>query len=93
MKVGSAPRSRHGIPVGGPDLTENEAAGQVRWIRASRRHNARECAEVAIDGDIIVLRDSRNPDVHLRFTRPEMAAFIDGARRGEFDHLVNQLCL
>jgi hypothetical protein len=25
----------------------------------------------------------------LRFTRSEMAAFLDGARRGEFDHLVS----
>ena len=43
---------------------------------------------LARDGDMIALRDSKNPDVHLRFWPREIEAFIGGARRGEFDHLV-----
>jgi len=46
------------------------------------------CVELARDGDMIALRDSKNPDVHLRFWPREIEAFIGGARRGEFDHLV-----
>jgi hypothetical protein len=60
------------------------------WIKASRSYGLGDCVELATDGDMIALRDSKNPaQPHLRFTRSEMAAFIDGARRGEFDHLLD----
>jgi hypothetical protein len=47
------------------------------------------CVEVgtAADGTIGV-RDSKDPDgAQLRFTRPEIQAFIQGAKDGEFDNL------
>ncbi|OLT03114.1 hypothetical protein BJF90_26685 [Pseudonocardia sp. CNS-004] len=70
-------------------LADNKAGRQIHWIKASRSYGSGECVELAADGDLIVLRDSKDPHVHLLFTRPELAAFIDGARRGEFDHLVD----
>jgi hypothetical protein len=69
-------------------LADNKAARQVDWIKASRSYGIGECVELAADGDLIALRDSKDPDVYLHFTRPEMAAFLDGVRRGEFDHLL-----
>jgi hypothetical protein len=45
--------------------------------------------ELAVDQEFILLRDSKDPDTVLRYTRPELAAFLDGAKRGEFDHLLD----
>jgi hypothetical protein len=61
----------------------------LHWIKASRSYGHGECVELAADREMIRLRDSKDPAVHLHFTRSEMAAFIDGARRGEFDHLLS----
>jgi uncharacterized protein DUF397 len=65
-----------------------DKAPRLDWIKASRSYGHGECVELAPDGDMIRLRDSKDPSVHLRFTRGEMAAFVDGARRGEFDQLL-----
>jgi hypothetical protein len=75
-------------------LSQNHAARQAQaarleWIKASRSYALGECVELAVDGQMIALRDSKDPEIHLLFTRAEMAAFLDGARRGEFDHLVD----
>jgi hypothetical protein len=44
-----------------------------------------------MDGMILV-RDSKNPqDPPQRYTRAEMDAFLDGAKKGEFDELVRGL--
>ena len=60
------------------------------WIKSSRSYSTGACVELAPLGDMIALRDSKNPDVQLRLTRREGEAFIDGAKRGEFDHLVDR---
>jgi hypothetical protein len=59
-----------------------------RWIKASLSVNLNACVELAPRGDVIALRDSKCPDVVLHFTKMEVFAFIDGAKRGEFDHLI-----
>jgi hypothetical protein len=42
--------------------------------------------EIARDGDLVLVRDSKNPESPpLRFTGPEWTAFLAGARDGEFD--------
>ncbi|MHA6625744.1 DUF397 domain-containing protein [Pseudonocardia sichuanensis] len=62
---------------------------QLDWVKASRSYGHGDCVELAPAGDMIALRDSKRPEApHLLFTRAEMAAFLDGARRGEFDHLL-----
>jgi uncharacterized protein DUF397 len=69
---------------------ERGASDNLEWFKASRSYGIGECVELAADGDMIALRDSKNPDIpRLRFTRSEIAAFIDGARQGEFDHLIS----
>lgn len=59
------------------------------WIKASMSANLGACVELAPDAGMIVLRDSKRPDILLRFSQLELFAFIDGAKRGEFDHLVD----
>lgn len=58
------------------------------WVKASLSSSIGACVELAPDGDMIALRDSKNPDVQLRLTPMEIIAFIDGVKKGEFDHLV-----
>lgn len=56
------------------------------WISASSNG---ACVEMrrAADGCVEV-RDSKGDDsMILTFTREEFSAWLDGAKRGEFDHL------
>ncbi|MEZ0073599.1 DUF397 domain-containing protein [Planotetraspora sp. GP83] len=67
-------------PVSG-DLTG------VTWRKSTRSANNCACVEVAVlpDGRVGV-RDSTNPDgPALVFDSPEWAAFLAGAKGGEFD--------
>ena len=58
------------------------------WIKASASSGAGQCVEMRrVDGAIDV-RDSKNPSgPTLHFTFAEFAAWLDGAKKGEFDHL------
>ena len=59
------------------------------WIKATRSMQTGACVELAIDGEQIALRDSKNPHIApFRYTRDEITAFIDGAKRGEFDRFL-----
>ncbi|MEV6123375.1 DUF397 domain-containing protein [Streptomyces sp. NPDC052077] len=62
---------------------------ETHWIKT--RHSAAEgnCVEVArVDGGI-AMRNSRFPDgPALVYTTAEVAAFLAGAKEGEFDHLL-----
>jgi hypothetical protein len=59
----------------------------MTWVKASKSHGVGACVELAVADERILLRDSKNPGVHLSYTHAEIDAFIDGAKRGEFDHL------
>jgi hypothetical protein len=58
------------------------------WFKSSRSYGGGACVEVrAIEGGVRV-RDSKHPNgPQLAFTPREWAAFIEGVRAGEFDHL------
>jgi hypothetical protein len=58
-----------------------------KWVKASRSANVGACVELARDGNAILLRDSKDPAVHLRYSVEEIRAFFDGVKRCEFDHL------
>jgi hypothetical protein len=59
---------------------------EVRWRKASRCGTEGACAEVAIDQDMIEIRNSSAPDAGTAtFLRSEWAAFIGGVKDGEFD--------
>ena len=60
----------------------------LHWIKAIRSVGANACVELARAGNMIALRDSKTPHVHLLYTQAEVEAFLDGAKNGEFDHLL-----
>jgi hypothetical protein len=67
------------------------ATDPTQWIKASRSGGDGNCVELRTrDGDVEV-RDSKAGESGpiLRFTPAEFAAFLDGARKGEFDHLID----
>jgi hypothetical protein len=62
----------------------------VRWIKST--HSAATSTQLpsaALDGGGVALRNSRDPEgPALVYTPAEVAAFLAGAKDGEFDHLV-----
>lgn len=59
-----------------------------RWVKASASQGVSNCVEMTASADGIEVRDSKDPDGPvLRFNRAEFAAWLDGAKRGEFDEL------
>ena len=69
-------------------MTES-AGDRLAWVKSSRSVAVNACVELAKDGDLIALRDSKNPDIAaFRYTHAEFEAFLYGAKRGEFDHLL-----
>lgn len=60
----------------------------LTWVKSSFSTGVAACVEFAEDGDVVRLRDSKQPEVHLRYTPAEIDAFIRGAKRGDFDFLL-----
>lgn len=60
----------------------------LQWIKATKSYGSAACIELARSGPMIALRDSKNPGTHFLYTDNEFDAFLDGAKRGEFDHLL-----
>ncbi len=68
-------------------------AGQlpnVTWQKSHRSNPSGNCVEFAeLSGGEIAVRNSRDPDgPALIYTSAEIAAFILGARDGDFDNLI-----
>lgn len=70
-------------------LHNGVAAGSlvgIRWVKASASDALNDCVELAEVGESVAMRNSRDPEgPALIFTRSELAAFVDGASKGEFD--------
>ena len=63
----------------------------TEWIKASMSGDQGACVEQRSHEGMIEVRDSKDQSGPvLRFTRAEFAAWLDGARRGEFDQLLDQ---
>jgi len=59
------------------------------WIKATRSDEQGSCVEQRRNDGMIEVRDSKDRSGPvLRFTRSEYVAWLDGARTGEFDHLL-----
>ncbi|MFC6865829.1 DUF397 domain-containing protein [Haloechinothrix salitolerans] len=71
----------NGMPA--TDLTE------VTWRKSSRSGAVGNCVEVArLNNGEIAVRNSRFPDgPALVYTKAEIAAFVAGAKDGEFDDI------
>lgn len=61
------------------------------WIKASRSNDQGNCVEQRRHGGLVEVRDTKDGGSGpvLRFTGDEFAAWLDGAKRGEFDHLAS----
>ncbi|MDR7302790.1 DUF397 domain-containing protein [Haloactinomyces albus] len=61
------------------------------WRKSTRSGAIGNCVEIAsLGGDEIAMRNSRHPDgPALIYTRAEMAAFLAGAKDGEFDDVLH----
>lgn len=64
------------------------AEHELEWIKSSASMGNNACVELAADRDSVLLRHSRQPDAQIRYTYEEMAAFFEGVRNHEFDHLL-----
>ncbi|WP_308257845.1 DUF397 domain-containing protein [Pseudonocardia lacus] len=61
------------------------------WIKASASDDQGSCVELRRHDEAIEVRDTKDRGGPvLRFTRAEFAAWLDGARGGEFDHLLDR---
>jgi len=62
------------------------------WIKAHKSNGSSNCVELRRNGSVIELRNSKIPDgPGLEFTGAELDAFVDGAGKGEFNHLIDDL--
>lgn len=61
------------------------------WQKSRHSGQLGNCVEAAVlNGGAVALRNSRDPSgPALVFSRDEMAAFLAGAKEGEFDALVS----
>ncbi len=74
--------ARNGMPAG--DLTG------ATWRKSRRSNSQGNCVELAgLPGGVVAVRNSRHPSgPALIYTRPEIDAFIRGAKDGDFDDLM-----
>lgn len=60
----------------------------TEWVKATASGQGGDCVEMRRHDGGVEVRDSKNPNGPvLRFTRAEFAAWLDGAKHAEFDHL------
>jgi Domain of unknown function (DUF397) len=61
------------------------------WIKARRSGNSGNCAEMRAHAGAVEIRDSKanGEGPTLGFTKAEFAAWLDGAKNGDFDHLAS----
>ncbi len=62
------------------------------WIKATASGgNGGDCVAMRRHDDAIEVRDTKSGDTGptLGFTKKEFAAWLDGAKNGEFDHLID----
>ncbi|MEU6965680.1 DUF397 domain-containing protein [Streptomyces chrestomyceticus] len=62
----------------------------VRWVKSAASGANGNCVEFAqVPGGGVAIRNSRDPNgPALVYTRAEVAAFLEGAKLGEFDFLL-----
>jgi hypothetical protein len=75
-------------PTGKITLSASEREG-LAWLKAHSSTANGQCVEIASAVGNIAIRDSKDPDGPvLVYTTSEFRAFLDGARNGEFDNLL-----
>jgi hypothetical protein len=67
------------------------ALGHLTWMKSRYSNPSGNCVEVAcLPGGEIAVRNSRHPGGPvLVYTQAEIAAFLQGAKDGEFDRILS----
>ncbi|MFD7236474.1 DUF397 domain-containing protein [Streptomyces syringium] len=65
-------------------------AGQIRWQKSSFSggDTNQDCVELAAVDEVVLIRESDEPDQIVRTSRAKLRAFVLGVKAGEFDHLI-----
>jgi len=67
-------------------FTDTNQCVEIQWTKSTFSGPNGSCVEYRKDGGEIYVRDSKNPTGPvLAFTEAEWAAFVNGAKAGEFD--------
>jgi Domain of unknown function (DUF397) len=70
-------------------VSNTECSTDTPW-RTAAKSGTGNCIQVARRGDVIMIADSKHPGGPvLSYTIPEFDAFLDGAKKGEFDEFLN----
>jgi hypothetical protein len=70
-------------------LFDHDGHHAFQWSKARASAGSGMCVEVAAHPQGIAVRHSVTPeDGAILYSHAEFAAFLDGAKKGEFDHLV-----
>jgi hypothetical protein len=61
----------------------------TQWVKASKSAANGDCVEMRAHAGAVEVRDTKDQGAGptLGFTKAEFAAWLDGAKNGEFDHL------
>ncbi len=66
-------------------MADSERA-DIAWRKSTVSQGSGDCVEIAFTRETVFVRSSRDPGgPRLSFSYSEWAAFLDGARCGEFD--------
>ncbi|MFE1189991.1 DUF397 domain-containing protein [[Kitasatospora] papulosa] len=62
----------------------------VEWTVSSRSGGSGNCVRVGVQGGYVLVGDSQNPErlPHV-YTASEAKAWLEGAKNGEFDFVLN----
>jgi hypothetical protein len=83
---GVSPYTRKEVAV-----SNTECSTDMPWRTAAKSASG-NCVQVTRRGDIIMVADSKHPGGPvLSYTIPEFDAFLDGAKKGEFDDFLSSL--
>jgi Domain of unknown function (DUF397) len=70
-------------------LSPDSSEPDILW-RTAVKSGAENCVKVARHGATVMIADSKNPGGPvLSYTLQEFDAFLDGAKKGEFDDFLN----
>ncbi len=61
---------------------------EIQWRKSSYSEQSGNCLEVAVVEGQVLVRESDDPGVIVSTTPAKLAAFLAGAKAGEFDDLV-----
>ena len=76
-------------PTNGKITLSEEERADLSWIKAQASTYNGACVEVASAAGKVAMRDSKDPNGPvLVYTHAEFSAFLDGARNGDFDGLL-----